>query len=391
MTDQLRAGRVADVGPSPNGAATDTATEMATNTATNSDAAPWLVQTFRAMGCSMSLTLLADDRAVAESALAAGRAEIERLEQCLSRFRPTSELSRLNRAGGESVLVGPTLGTVLAVALRAARRTGGLCAPTLLEALEAAGYGRDFAALHPPPGPDAWVAPDPDGTPADRSGGRPATAEPSARFGPTGRRALLRSPMPGRAGRPVREAWRRIRLASADDRVLVRRPPGLRLDLAGVAKGWTADRVADLLAAAGPCLVDAGGDLAARGAPADLGGWPVAVADPLRPDADVALVLLRDGGIATSGTDVRRWRRGDSEQHHLIDPRTGRPSRSDVLAATVIARTAADADAHAKAALLLGVRRGLAYLADKSLAGLLVRRDGRVFTTGAWSRRAIVP
>jgi len=184
--------------------------------------------------------------------------------------------------------------------------------------------------------------------------------------------------------------WRSIQLASTADRShRVRLPHGVRLDLAGVAKGWTADRVAARMARVGPCLVDAGGDLAARGSPPGLDGWPVAVADPFRPDADLALILLRDAGIATSGIDARRWSHDGRLQHHLIDPRTGGPARTDVLTATVVARTAAEADVHAKTALLLGVRRGLRYLADRRLAGLIVRRDGRTHVTPHWSDYAI--
>ncbi len=349
-------------------------------------------RSFTAMGCTMTLLLDTADVTRAEAAFDAARAEVEDIEACLSRFRPTSELVSLNAQAGQWVSVSPVLGAVMRVALRAARITGGRCVPTMLDALEVAGYDRDFellaTALHTPGQPASSAPPArPDGPRGLGTGdARTLDARPARSVRQTQRRHLSRAA----AARGRRAAWRAIRVTPASaGRMWVWVPRGVRLDLAGVAKGWTANRVANLLAPLGPCLVDAGGDLAARGAPAGLAGWPVAVANPQPTEADLALVLLRDAGIATSGTDFRHWSHHGHARHHLIDPHTGEPSRTDVLTATVIAGTATAADVHAKTALLLGVRRGLAYLAGKSLAGLLVRQDARVFTTRHWSNYAL--
>ena len=321
------------------------------------------------MGCQMALTVADAQRALAERALDDGQRLVEQIEAHLSRFRPDSELSRLNARAGSWTAVSPLLGEALTAALRAARRTGGLCSPTLLDALEAAGYDRDFAEIATcPAGADVAVRP-----------------EPLAARAP--RHVVARRLRPPRPRYRAGQAWRAIRLAENPPRVWV--PGGVGLDLAGVEKGWTADRVADVLAQAGPCLVDAGGDLAVRGAPAGLAGWPIAVADPLAPDADFAQVLVRDAGIATSGVDFRRWSRQGRPQHHLIDPRTGEPSRTDALTVSVIALTTEEADGHAKAALLLGVRGGLSYLCRRQLAGLIVGRDGRSYATPRWSVYAL--
>jgi thiamine biosynthesis lipoprotein len=268
--------------------------------------------------------------------------------------------------------VSPLFGRVLREALNAARLTGGLCVPTVLDALEAAGYDRDFALLtssRTPPLADAagWTIQSPRVV--------PRTAGPGLV-----RRRRLR---PTRPLADLTSSWRRIRFVPA--RYQISLPTHTRLDLAGVAKGWTADRVADLLAPFGSCLVDAGGDLAARLAPHDVEPWPIAIADPLAPERDLDLVMLRNHGIATSGTDFRRWTSGGQPRHHLIDPRTGEPSDTDVLTATVVAHSTCDADAHAKAALLLGASRGRNYLVRRRLAGLIVRRDGVVVTTPRWS------
>jgi thiamine biosynthesis lipoprotein len=167
----------------------------------------------------------------------------------------------------------------------------------------------------------------------------------------------------------------------------VRLPPGARLDLGGVAKGWAADRAARRLGATGPALVDASGDIAASAPPRGAPGWAIGVADPGDPGGQLALLCLARGGVATSGRDYRRWRRAGRWWHHLIDPRTGLPAETDVVSATVVAPTALDAEVAAKVALLLGQRVGLAWLEARPwLAGLLVGPDGRVATSRRWSR-----
>jgi thiamine biosynthesis lipoprotein len=136
---------------------------------------------------------------------------------------------------------------------------------------------------------------------------------------------------------------------------------GVRLDLGGIAKGYTADRVAERLATAGPCLVNLGGDLTVRS-----GRWPVAVTDDLT-------LELTAGALATSGRDRRHWRRGGVEAHHLIDPAKGLPASTDVVRATVFAATAAEAEALATAAFLG---------AELDVPRVLVLADGRTIVAG---------
>ena len=263
--------------------------------------------TFRAMGTEVELLLDGEPSDRFEAA----EAEFERLEALLSRFRPDSELSRLNAAG--ALDAGPDLLAVTETALAARERSRGRFDPTVHEALMVAGYDRSFELLVPD-GEDRTAL-------ASRCGGRVDI---------DGSHITL--------GRDV------------------------RLDLGGIAKGYAVDRAATILDEVGPCLVNAGGDLAARG-----GRWPVGL------DGTDLVLELADGAIATSGRDRRRWRRGNDERHHLIDPATGRPAVTDLLHVTVIAPTAVEAEILAKIAFLGG---------DVEVPRVLVRADGTVTLAG---------
>jgi thiamine biosynthesis lipoprotein len=126
-----------------------------------------------------------------------------------------------------------------------------------------------------------------------------------------------------------------------------------------------------------PCLVNGGGDVFASGRPHDAPAWRVGVADPFRPDHDIAVLEVSDRGVATSSTLRRRWQAGGQTLHHLIDPRTGGPATGDAVQVTTIAESALEAEYHAKVALLLGAAGGLKYLNDEAgIGGLIVREDG---------------
>ena len=252
------------------------------------------------------------------------KALFEHLDQTFSRFRSDSELRRVNASPSEFVAVSPTFARVLAVALDAALRTDGLVDPTLGAAIEAAGYDRDFYEL----------------------------ADDERRPGPT-----------------VQGSWRHVRLAGQ----LVFRYPGTKFDLNCIVKGLAVDAALQQLAGDG--FVAAGGDVAVRGA-AVVG----------LPGGDS--LTLRNGGVATSGTTLRRWLRGGEYQHHLIDPRTGRPSSSPWTEVTVAAGSCLEADVAAKAAFLLG-DAGPGWLEERGLPGCF-RTAGVEIPNGAW-RRALAP
>jgi thiamine biosynthesis lipoprotein len=286
------------------------------------------------MGCQMLAALDLEGPAAA-GWLAEVPGWFAEWEGSLSRFRDDSDLAWLNRHAGGPVQVSKILWDVVKTALQAAQRSHGLVTPTMLAELELAGYDRSFDML------DARV---------------PAESPPAST--PSG-------------------DWSAVVLRPDSRSICL--PPGVRLDLGGVAKGWAADRAARQLGKYGPALVDAGGDIAVSGPMADGSPWPIGVADPTELDGQIELLLLEAGGVATSGRDYRRWRQGGSWQHHIIDPRTGRPAVTDVLSATVVASSAREAEMAAKTALILGSRAGLAWIeARPSLAALLVLEDGQV-------------
>jgi FAD:protein FMN transferase len=238
--------------------------------------------------------------------LAEGEAWVHEMHDRLTRFSPTSELSRFNASAGSWVPVSDLLESLFRECLRAHELSGGLVNAAILPALLAAGYTRTFAE------------------------------------GPTAVSASVRPPALPEV-LEVRPGAARLR-------------HGASIDLGGIAKGWLADRLAAEL---GPnSLVNLCGDLFARGGGETGDGWPVGMGGKT--------VLLLDMGAATSGTGKRAWGQG---LHHLIDPRTGLPSRSDLSEASVIARTGADAEIFAKAALLLGSAGAEKYLAAHDALG----------------------
>lgn len=292
----------------------------------------------RMMGGTVVVQLLgAGDPAALDAAGARILRRLEAWASRLTRFEPGSELSRLNASPLARVPVGPTLTAVLDWARTAEALTDGLVDVALLDArLEA----------------ETGVRPD----------------------GPL----------------PATRRWSFDRHARG---ATVRREPGLRLDLDGIAKGWLADRALDM-APGRSALVDADGDIAVRVGRGDT--WAIGIADPRDGDACLGMLELvaaedagaatgdgtgrvagdgggfRRFGVATSGTSVHRWVHHDGTAHHLIDPWTGRPAATDVVQATVLAATARAAEAYAKTAVILGSRRAFVALDRPGVLGLLL-------------------
>jgi len=314
----------------------------------------WSQQTFRAMNTDVYVWLYDD------GGLSIHHVErlFRRYEGWLSRFDPASELSALNRCRRQTCQVNRTLFDTLEAALWAHSATGGLYDPTILPALEAAGYDRSFDVVRRQANVEADVS----------------------------RRPPMKTAKTGSAGK----VWADIRNLSLDPATLtVSRPPGMRLDLGGIGKGWAVDRAADLLHRAGPFFVNAGGDLYAYGLPGDQRGWQVEIEHPLEPGRPLAQFHLIDRALATSSIVKRSWRKAGRTMHHLIDPHTQQPATTDLLSVSVMADRTVTAEVFAKAALILGREAGMALLqATPGIEGLVYTEDDRVFRTNGFPARS---
>jgi thiamine biosynthesis lipoprotein len=280
---------------------------------------------FRAMGTRVTLIAAADadPGAFADAARIVERV-FHREELRFSRFREESELSRVNARSGRWTAVSRGFADLLRYSLEAARWSGGLFDPTVLSALVAAGYDRDF---------DEVIA---------------------------GAREALHPTEP--CGR-----WREVEV----DADRVRLPEGAGLDFGGVAKGWTVDLAADAVVSATGlpwAVVNAGGDLRVTGS-TPAAGVVVAIEDPTSFEDELWSLALVSGAIATSSVTSRAWGPG---LHHVIDPRTGASAATGVLQATVWSETCAEAEIRAKWALL----EGPSVL--EHVTALLVTDDGRI-------------
>ncbi len=286
-----------------------------------------------------TVVVAVDDPASLPLARSVARSVVGSIDATCSRFRVESELSRLNRsAGGGSVGLSELLDEAIDVALDAAAATDGLVDPTIGGLIERAGYTVTFNDV-----------------PAD---------------GPAIELEVRSAP-----------GWESVR--HDRDARTVALPSGASLDLGAVGKAWAADRAA-LAAAArigAGALVACGGDVAVAG-PDRADGWRVRVTELVDAGAWQD-VLMFDGGLATSGTESRTWRRGGETLHHIIDPSTGLPAVSPWVMASVAGATCAGANAAATGAIILG-DAAPSWLGAQNLPARLVHRDGSVITVGCW-------
>jgi thiamine biosynthesis lipoprotein len=309
----------------------------------------------------MLVQLVVTEPAEAGAARELLEADLDALDLACSRFRPDSELVAVgNAASGAdreiTVSVSPLLAEAVAVSLRAAQLTDGDVDPTVGGVLADLGYDRDFAELTPP--------------------GQPVPDQASLAGAPS-----------GGVGVRVIPGWRSVRVNAATGRLTV--PAGVRLDLGATVKGWAADRAAARIAASlgVGVLVSLGGDTSVAGEP-PADGWRIRVQDftalPGEPPAGPSqVVTIRDGGLATSSTAARRWRRGGDVLHHILDPRTGRPAAPVWRTVSVAAASCADANTAATAAIIRG-RQALPWLTSLQLPARLVGLDGTVSTLAGW-------
>ena len=277
---------------------------------------------FESMGTVVQLIAAPEsDRRVIDRALRVVKRTFAREEARFTRFRPQSELSRVNSQAGSWVHVSPPFANLMRDALRAAHETDGLFDPTVLPALMAAGYDRDFDEVRA------------------RAAREVEEDEELLAIRREFQALMIKNSTACGTWREVELVGNRLRL-----------PTGSALDFGGIAKGWTVDLVTPWLRKLPWAIVDAGGDLRLVGTPPDE-GMEVGVEDPQAPGVEAVRLRLSSGALATTSVTVRAWGPG---AHHVIDPRTSLPALTGVVQATVWAETCAKAEVWSKAALLAG-------------------------------------
>lgn len=300
-----------------------------------------------AMGSLATVTVVDHGPQPAAVAIEVAFAVFERVDWSMNEWRPDSPLTALNARAGAWVGLPGDLCDALRGARAGAEATGGRFDPTWAAL---SGLWRfDGARAAPPPEPEL-----------------------AARCALVGYRGLeLR---PGGGGCEARLAR-----------------PGMRVGLGGYAKGWALDAAARALRALGfrDFLLQAGGDLYAAGSRAGE-PWRVAVRDPRGGPLDaVAALDVSDRAFSTTGDYEHAYEAGGRRYHHVIDPRTCRPSEAS-RAATILARTAAEAEVLGKAVFVAG-EEGLALARGLGAEALVMTADGRLVATPALEARLARP
>jgi thiamine biosynthesis lipoprotein len=294
---------------------------------------------FRAMNTDIILAAQGDSSHVREG-FERAQQYIEASERRFTRFSEGSELSHLNRSAGTWVHASADMAFVVSLAKQYVEQSGGLFNPSILPDLERIGYDRSMDLIR---AEEALL--------------------PAARFGSSP--SLL--PLDGLLVNP--------------DENLIFLPHGMRLDLGGIAKGWIAEQAALILADYSlACLVDAGGDMFMVGLPEGEDSWQIDLEDPLNADRSLTRLNVPPGALTTSSVVKRKWMQGEIPRHHLIDPRTGEPAKTNWLSVTVIAPHADMAEVFAKALLIAGPQEADVVVQNATeIYYLAVDREGKIW------------
>lgn len=253
------------------------------------------------------------------------------VEDTCSRFKETSELSRLNQQLGQEVNVSNQLFSILAEALRYYKETNGVFNPGVLSAMENSGYTQSIEYIK----------------------GKEFSA------------SILLAPVV--TNNQPYQLYEDKQTAALNTRI----------DLGGIAKGWVIDRAADILSSHGFGYINVGGDIRIFGTlprPLNIG-----IEDPFDPSKILSSIQVSNGAIATSTSMKRRWKVAGNAKHHLIDTVTGEPSASTIVSSTVTAPTATEADVLAKVILLLGEGQGKALLSVKKYPAVLINEAKEIW------------
>ncbi len=262
----------------------------------------------------------------------------DRYEALLSKTVEGSDVYRINHAGGETVTVDPETWTILSRAKEMNRKTGGAFSVTIA----------------------------------------PLTAQWD---------------FTGGTHRMPTEAERLAALPLVDDEKLllgenntVKLPAGMEVDLGGIAKGYIADQIAQLLRGkVSGAIINLGGNVYVIGHKPDGSPFKVGIQDPSDATGQaLAAVAATDVSVVTSGIYERGFTLDGVRYHHILDPKTGLPADSDLASASILLESSMDADALATACIVLGSQEAMALLNAEGLRGVLITREGKILTSRAF-------
>jgi FAD:protein FMN transferase len=274
---------------------------------------------FFSMGCEVVAYLDRNDK-IATTILGEVQGWFISWEKRFSRFLQSSELSEVNRNAGKKMEVSHEFWEVLKLAISAYSFSNGLVQPTILPALLAAGYQKNQDYL-----------------------------KKNIRVKEKMKMDILSPELID-----MDENTRSITI-----------PEGMMLDFGGIVKGWAAQEALKKISKYGPALVNAGGDIAV-GEPRKNGTpWQIGIENPFCLESDIETLGITNIGVATSGSNRRHWQKNGEKQHHIIDPRTGKPAETDLVTATVLAPSVVDAETAAKTVFILGSKLGMEWIEEQ--------------------------
>ncbi|MEI7497734.1 MAG: FAD:protein FMN transferase [Candidatus Falkowbacteria bacterium] len=291
---------------------------------------------FEALGTEIIIT--ADLRPEQKYLLDKAQASVVEFEQRFSRFIPDSELNMLNNFAGGEYRLSAQFADLLKHAQTFYHETNGLFDPVIIDVLEGIGYDRNFSDIN----------------------SHNLTKQQVEIKWQTASSIYEHRP-------------KMDELKMNGEVALV--PPGFRLDLGGLGKGYVVDLIArEVFADIKNFWISAGGDLLANGNDEQKNGWQIGVQNPLKPESESFYIntLGKQLGIATSGVIKRKGEAGGLAWHHIIDPHTGRPAIVDILSVSVVAPSAETADVYAKTILLLGSKAGVEFADQHEGVGCII-------------------
>lgn len=294
-----------------------------------------------ALGTIVRLSVWSKDEGQADAALANTAAAIARYESLFSANIASSDVSRANSAVGRDARVSAETAELMSKAIEIANMTGGAFDPAIGAVVKLWGIGTDRARV-------------------------PADTEIAA---------------------ALKEVnYKKIKTEHRGEKYLLSSGNGQKIDLGGIAKGYIADRLAELLRSEGikSAIVDLGGNLEVVGSQPKGRPWRLGIQDPLKPRGEYfAVADVTDSSVVTSGPYERYFEKDGVRYHHIFDPSTGRPATSDLSSVTIIDRDSAMADALCTALFVMGRRRAEEFLrAHRELHSVLLTDDGKVYITG---------